>query len=85
MDTDNPNTNQKKSAVPPRVGIKYGGYGYGYLYKLGLYHGSGRVRKSLPVHDSASEYSALRRIPEQHVKNRFQGFFSFFEKMAVVI
>jgi hypothetical protein len=45
----------KKSAVPPRVGIKYGGYGYGYgyPYKLGLYNGSGRVRKSLPVHDSA--------------------------------
>jgi hypothetical protein len=34
------------------LGIKYGGYGYGYPYKLGLYHGSGRVRKSLPVHDS---------------------------------
>ncbi len=42
---------QKNSAVPPRVGIKY--CGYGYPYKLGLYHGSGRVRKSLPVHDSA--------------------------------
>jgi hypothetical protein len=26
----------KKSAVPQRVGIKYGGYGYGYPYKLGL-------------------------------------------------
>ncbi len=48
----------KNSAVPPRVGIKYGGYGYGYgygyPYKLGLYHGSGRVRKSLPVHDSGA-------------------------------
>jgi hypothetical protein len=41
---------QKKSAVPPWVRIKYGGYGY--PYKLGLYNGSGRVRKSLPVHDS---------------------------------
>jgi hypothetical protein len=40
----------KKSAVPPRVGIKYGGYGH--PYKLGHNHGSGRVRKSLPVHDS---------------------------------
>ena len=26
----------KKSAGPQRVGIKYGGYGYGYPYKLGL-------------------------------------------------
>jgi hypothetical protein len=34
-----------------RVGIKYGGYGYGYPY-----HGSGRVRKSLPVHDSVQYY-----------------------------
>ena len=60
MDTDNPNTNQKNSAVPPRVGIKYGGYGYGYPYKLGLYHGSGRVRKSLPVHDSAVYWYDVR-------------------------